>query len=110
MEDLTESEISDIDSWMTEYMEGAFVEGKKGKVEETKEKRLRKTQGKTKVSFCRTVVETEAEAPLSDVSTSELKLGLNKMSELQVGMKSTNMKLKRLCVKVGSSSPWGVCR
>ena len=39
MEDLTESEIGEIDSWMTENMKGAFVERLKGKVEEIKGKR-----------------------------------------------------------------------
>ena len=32
MEDLTESEIGEINSWMTEYMKGAFVERVKGKL------------------------------------------------------------------------------
>ena len=36
MEDLTEGEIGEINSWMTEYMEGAFVERVKGKVEDIK--------------------------------------------------------------------------
>ena len=92
-EDLTQSEIGEINSWMTEYMEGAFVERVKGKVEEIKEKQLRKSNGRTKVSFDKTVVETEAEAPSSDSSTSEFNLVLNKITELQQEMKHSKMEL-----------------
>ena len=80
MEDLTESEIGEIHSRMIEYIEGGFVECLKGKVEDIKEKRLRKTKGNTKLSFPRTVVENEAEAPSSDLSTSEFKLVLHKVA------------------------------
>ena len=107
LEDLTESEIGEINSCMTEYMEGVFVERVKGKVEEIKEKRLSKTKGKANVSFGKTVVEADPEAPWSDLSTSEFKLVLHKMAELQEEMKRTKMELKRLGVKMIASKPLG---
>ena len=107
MEDLNESEIGEVNSWMTEYMEGAFVERVNGKVEEIKEKRLRKTKGKAKVSFGKTVVEADPEAPSSDLSTSEVKLVLNRMAKLQEEMKHTKMELKRLGVNTVTSKPLG---
>ena len=109
IEDLTETEIGEIHSWMTEYMEGAFVERVKGKGKEIKQKRLRKTKGKTKVSFGKTVVETEAEAeaPSSDLSTSAWKLVPDKMAKLQEEMKHTKMDPKRLGVKMLALRPLG---
>ena len=89
MEVLTESVIGEINSWMTEYLEGVFVERMKRKVEEIREHRLHQPKGKTKVSFGKTVVETEAEAPPSDLSTSETKLVPDTMAELQEEMKQT---------------------
>ena len=106
-EELTESELGEINSWMTEYMEGAFVQHVKGKVEEIKEKRWRKTKGNTKVSFGKTVVETEVEAPSSDLSTPEFKLVLDKMAKLQEEMKHTKIELKRRGIKTVASKPLG---
>ena len=88
-------------------MEGAFVECVKGKVEEIKAKRLRKIKGKSKVSFGNTVVETEAEAPSSVLSTSEFKLVLGKMAQLHEEMKHTNTELKKLGVKTVGTKPLG---
>ena len=105
MEDLTESEIGEINSWMTQCMEGAFVDRVKGNFEEIKAKLLRKTKGKSKVSFGKTVVETEAEAPSSDLSTSEFKLVLDKMAELQEEMKHTKTELKKLGVRTAGTKP-----
>ena len=92
---------------MTEYMEGAFVECVKQKVEEIKGKRLRKTKSKLKVSFGKTVFETEAEASSSDLSTSESKLVLDKMAELQEEIKHTKMELNRLGGKMVATKPFG---
>ena len=47
-------------------MEGAVVERVKVKVQEVKEKRLRKTKGNTKVSFGKTAFAAEVEAAFSD--------------------------------------------
>ena len=74
MEDLTESEIGDINLWMTEYVEGAFVERVKAKVEETKRN--------AKVSLSKTVVEADPEALFSDLSPSEFMSHQNKVAEL----------------------------
>ena len=104
-DDLTESDIGKINSWMTEYMEGGFVEHMKGKVEEIKEKRLRKTKGKAKVSYRTTVVETEAEAPSSDLSISESMLVLEKLAERHEEMKHTKMALRRLGFKMVATKP-----
>ena len=60
-----------------------------------------------KVSFGKTVVETEAEATPSDLYTCELKLVLEKTAELQEEMKQTKMELKRLGVKTVASKPLG---
>ena len=59
------------------------------------------------MSFGKTVVETEAEAPSSDLYTCELKLVLEKRAELQEEMKQTKMELKRLGVKAVASKPLG---
>ena len=75
------------------------MERVKGKVDEIKAKRLRKTKGKSKVSFCKSVIETEAEAPSSDLSTSEFKLVLDKMAEEHKERKKTKTELKTLGVK-----------
>ena len=107
MEDLTDSEIREINSWMTKYLESAFVERVKGKVDEIKAKRLRKTKGKSKVSFCKSVIETEAEAPSSDLSKSEFKLVLDKMAEEQEETKNTTTELKTLGVKTVGAKPLG---
>ena len=107
MEDLTESQIGEINSWMNEYMEGAFVECVKQKVEEIKAKRLRRTKGKSKVSFSKTVVETESEAPSRDLSTPELKLVLDKMAELQEEINHTKTEVKKLGVKMVGTKPLG---
>ena len=107
MEDLTEGGIGEIISWMTKYMKGAVVERVKGKVEDIKEKRLRKINGRTTKPFGKTVVETEAETPSGDLSTSEFTLVPDKIAELQEEMKHTRMGLKRRGSKTFAWKPLG---
>ena len=107
IEDLTDSEIQQINSWISEHMEGAFVERVKANVKEIKQKRLRKTKGKKEVFLGKTVVEPEAEAPSSDSSTSAVKLVVDKMAKLQEEMELTTMELKIRGVKRVSSKRFG---
>ena len=104
MEDLTETEMN---WWMAKYMEGAFVERVEGRIEEIKVKRLPKTKSKSKMTFGKTVVETEAEPSSSDPSTSEFKLVLDRMAEPQEGVTHIRTELKKLGVKMVGTQPLG---